>query len=192
MRLRLIPGLLMASLCSLSFTTPCAAQVIGSGPTAVARVHASSVTDPRSGRNLRDDGAVPSSFTYRQEELLSHMTPRCAQLFEAQLKGFAPRTQATVGRGVREEFLLQCPDAVARARVKLFHERMAPQAAKAGQLSQEREAAQGMAASQDARRAQCAELNSLLSARRKRIDAMNEGERADLQRFEATYSSRCS
>jgi hypothetical protein len=131
--------------------------------------------------------APPPAFSYQPRELLPYMSPRCAQLYEAQLNGFARRTSASIGAGVRDEFQSDCPDAVNDARQSLNRDKLGKYTS-----AQDQKVAAKSAAQQDMMtRDQCSELLRILANKRKRIDSMSPGEKEDQARSEERYAGRC-
>jgi hypothetical protein len=130
----------------------------------------------------------PPSFPYQQRDLLPYMSPRCAQLFEAQLTSGARRTSYSAAVEVREEFRLHCQDAASEAQKALYQDKL-----KSYNLRQETASVDRLAAQQSkTSREQCDELLRILAAKRKRVPAMTDGERADHERSEANYQTRCA
>jgi hypothetical protein len=126
-------------------------------------------------------------FQYQPRELLPYMSPRCAQLYEAELGGFTRRTSGSVGAGVHNEFLSSCPDAMSEARQSLNRDKLEKYNATQDQKSAARSSAQR----DKITREQCDELLRILAGQRKRIDSMSDGEKADHAHSEQNYAARC-
>lgn len=129
----------------------------------------------------------PSTFAYQPHELLPYMSPRCAQLYEAQLNRYKRRMSATVAAGVSDEFQSKCLDSVAEARRSLFQAKIDKR-----NTTQDQNLAAKRSAEQDqSTREQCGELHRILVAKRKRLDSMTDGEKADHARVEGNFSANC-
>ena len=99
------------------------------------------------------------------------------------------------GRGVgratqsdlREEYQNKCQDDDEAARKRALDDKRQQRDEREAEISS-RQAEQALSARA---REQCSELLRILSEKRKRLDAMTPGERADHQRFETSYTERC-
>ena len=129
---------------------------------------------------------APQVFPYQPRELLPYMSPRCAQLYELELSP-ARRTPYAVGAGVRNEFRSDCPDAINEARKSLFQNK----ASKYNAAQDQKLAATNAAAQDKMSKDQCSELLRILANKRKRLDSMTDGEKADHARSEENYAARC-
>jgi len=118
---------------------------------------------------------------------LSHLSAGCAQLNDAirtaPARGVGRATQIEL----REEYWRKCQEDDEAARKRAMEDKR--------QLRDERKAEINSRQAEQARttaaREQCSELLRILSEKRKRLDAMTAGERADHQRFETSYTERC-
>lgn len=128
------------------------------------------------------------ALTYKTQELWPYMTPRCAQLSEALQKGPVRGTGFSDYAGMREEYQNSCADDELQARQKLFQQKMGHQS----DIMAQKSAAQEASAQSQLTREQCDELLGILAAKRKRLDTMTEGEKADHKLFEANYKARCT
>lgn len=120
-------------------------------------------------------------------EHLPYLGPVCAQLSDAirtaPARGVGYATQSEL----RDEYRRKCSEEERDAMDRVSRERR-------DQRQQERDSKQARQQEQAqaaAEREQCAEMNRILGERRKRLDGMSPGERADLQRFETNYLARC-
>lgn len=129
----------------------------------------------------------PPNFPFQPRELLPYMSPRCAQLYEAELTGFTRRTGTSAAVGVRNEFQSNCPDAVSEARKSLYQDKLG----KYNAAQDQKIAARNSAQQDKMTREQCSELLRILANKRKRIDSMSDGEKADHARSEENYAARC-
>ena len=112
---------------------------------------------------------------------------RCAELGEALRTG----SQRGLGRSTMQElfeaYRQQCGDEEARARNLLLEERNRQR-----DVRERDERAARLEFDRDKlNREQCAEMKRILQTKRQRLETMTPGERADFERFEATWRSRC-
>lgn len=118
---------------------------------------------------------------------LRHLSAACAELNDA--------IRTAPGRGVgratqsdlREEYQNKCQDDDEAARKRALDDKRQQRDEREAEISS-RQAEQALSARA---REQCSELLRILSEKRKRLDAMTPGERADHQRFETSYTERC-
>jgi len=117
---------------------------------------------------------------------LTHMSPRCSSLNDAlrtaHARGLASETIATMHRDYRRE----CGENESEARSQFHQESREKAMEKRSQQEADRLARER--ASLHAQ--QCGESKRILFAKRARPD-LNEGEKAELKRFEENYRSRC-
>jgi hypothetical protein len=120
-------------------------------------------------------------------EYITYMSSRCSALHDAlrtaPARGLDSRTQGEMRRNYQRE----CAEDESEARAKWSRERgekrqMARSEAESQRRAQERTKQQ---------QEQCAESKRILVTKRQRTD-LTEGERSELQRFEANYKARCS
>ena len=118
---------------------------------------------------------------------LRHLSAACAELNDAirtaPARGVGRATQSEL----REEYQRKCQEEDELARKRVWEERRQQRDERKAEItSRQAEQARSVAA-----REQCVELLRILSEKRKRLDAMAAGERADHQRFETSYTERC-
>jgi len=118
---------------------------------------------------------------------LKYMSPRCSTLNEALRTASARGLHYDTVRQIRRDYQAECADDEREAYAKLSQEMrdksVQKSEAKAGEVRErERTALQ---------QEQCNESKRILRAKRARTD-LTEGEKADLDRFEANFKSRCS
>jgi hypothetical protein len=120
-------------------------------------------------------------------EYITYMSPRCSALNDAlrtaSARGLDSRTQGEMRRNYQRE----CAEDESDARSRWAHERgekkqMARSEAESAKRAQERTKLQ---------QEQCEESKRILVTKRRRTD-LTEGEKTELQRFEANYKARCS
>ena len=118
---------------------------------------------------------------------LRHLSPACAELNDAirtaPARGVGRATQSEL----RDEYQRKCQEDEEVARKRVWEERRQQRDERKAEIN----ARQAEQARSVAAREQCGELLRILSEKRKRLDAMTVGERADHQRFETSYSERC-
>jgi hypothetical protein len=115
------------------------------------------------------------------------MSPRCSSLHDAlrtaSARGLDSRTQSEMRRNYQRE----CADDESEARAKWSRER-----GEKKQLARtEEESARRAQERTKVQQEQCGEFKRILVTKRQRTD-LTEGEKADLQRFEANYKARCT
>ncbi len=120
-------------------------------------------------------------------EHLRHLSAACAELNDAirtaPARGVGRATQSEL----REEYERKCQEDEELARKRIGEERRQQRDEREAEISsRQTEKARSAAA-----REQCGELLRILHEKRKRLDAMTAGERADHQRFETSYAERC-
>jgi hypothetical protein len=120
-------------------------------------------------------------------EYLGYMSPRCSSLHDAlrtaSARGLDSRTQSEMRRNYQRE----CADDESEARAKWSRER-----GEKKQLARsEEESARRAQERTKVQQEQCGEFKRILVTKRQRTD-LTEGEKADLQRFEANYKARCT
>jgi hypothetical protein len=120
-------------------------------------------------------------------EYITYMSPHCSALNDAlrtaAARGLDYRTQSEMRRNYQRE----CAEDESEARAKLMRDRgekkqLARSAEESQRRAQERTKLQ---------QEQCGESKRILVTKRARTD-LTEGEKAELQRFEANYKARCS
>ena len=120
-------------------------------------------------------------------EYITYMSPSCSALHDAlrtaAARGLDSRTQSEMRRNYQRE----CAEDEAEARAKWSRERgekkqLARAEAESAKRAQERTKLQ---------QEQCGESKRILVTKRQRTD-LTEGEKAELQRFEANYKARCT
>ena len=115
-----------------------------------------------------------------------YMSPRCGSLHDAirtaRARGLTSETISTMQKGYQRE----CAENESEAYSLLSQEK----GEKAQQRRSEKQAEKEQRDRASLRDQQCGESKRILVTKRARTD-LNEGERAELQRFEANYRSRC-
>lgn len=118
---------------------------------------------------------------------LRHLSAACAELNDAirtaPARGVGRATQSEL----REEYQLKCQEDEEVARKRVSDDRREERDQRRAEIKS-RQAEQSRAV---AAREQCSEMLRILHEKRKRVDSMTPGERADHQRFESSYSERC-
>jgi hypothetical protein len=120
-------------------------------------------------------------------EYITYMSPRCSALNDAlrtaSARGLDSHTQSEMRRNYQRE----CAEDEADARAKWARER-----GEKKQLARtEEESARRAQERTKLQQEQCGEAKRILVTKRQRTD-LTEGEKADLQRFEANYKARCT
>lgn len=120
-------------------------------------------------------------------EHLRHLSAACAELNDAIRTAPARGVGRATQSDLREEYQNKCQDDDEAARKRAMEEKRQQRDERRAEINS-RQAEQARSA---AAREQCNELLRILSEKRKRLDAMTPGERADHQRFETSYAERC-
>ncbi len=120
-------------------------------------------------------------------EHLAYMSAECASLNDAIRTGPARGLKSSTMSDLHTEYRRKCQEEESAA-----YQRLAQQRSEDRQEKQTREKAfQAQVNEAQRNREQCDELLRILAAKRRQVDGMNAGEKADFQRFEASYNARC-
>ncbi|WP_298925747.1 hypothetical protein [uncultured Ramlibacter sp.] len=118
---------------------------------------------------------------------IRYMSPRCSSLHDALRTASARGLKHETVNEMRRGYQVECSEDEREAYTALSQER--------GEKNQQRRAEQSANMAQKERTAlqqqQCGESKRILVTKRARTD-LNEGEKAELQRFEDNYRARCS
>lgn len=161
--------------------------------TSNGRTYASSHPCPSSGMVYYGPATTSPSSESRIAKIdqapdtLKYLSPRCASLNDAIRTAPARGLKYETISEMRKEYEQQCSDNEKDAHDQMSRERrenkkQMTEASKADQADRERANIQAQ---------QCGESKRILFAKRARTD-LTAGEKADLQRFEENYRSRCS
>jgi hypothetical protein len=137
----------------------------------------------------RGDYAAPSYSppVGKAPDHLAYLSPPCASLNDAIRTGPARGLKSQAMSDLRNEYRNKCEDDEHSARQKVYEDkRERRDQAKAAQQAEQRDRQRAAA-----NREQCQELLRILHGKRKQLDTMTPGEKADFQRFEASYQERC-
>jgi hypothetical protein len=118
---------------------------------------------------------------------LKYMSPRCASMHDAIRTGPARGLKSETLSTMRRDYQAQCAEDEAEARSQLSREKTDQRNEKKAEMRAQANA-QNQAKLHEQR---CEESKRILVTKRARTD-LTEAERAELQRFEANYRSRCS
>jgi hypothetical protein len=170
-------------------TRPCPPVADNADGSTRIRVYGSS----ENSQPYRDTTRTPSySSGYlpappRAEKHLEYLSPRCAEVAEAIRTGPARGVRGDVINELHREYRANCAeedrDARTRAQQRESAVRDQPQ-------SQQRMAVAAKEQS-NFEHEQCQEMLRILTAKRKRLDSMTDGEKLDFQRFSDNYKARC-
>lgn len=135
--------------------------------------------------------AQPTAQTYvpkigEAPEHQKYLSPQCSAMSDAIRTGPARGVRHETTAELQRNYQRQCGDEESEARSKLAAERRDAK-------NQQKEAQQAVQASQQRSQLaqqQCDESKRILYVKKRRTD-LSEGEKADLQRFEENYKSRC-
>lgn len=124
---------------------------------------------------------------YRLPDHYAHMSAGCQQIHDAIRTGPSRGLKTETLLGLRKEWVQKCSEDEAIAYRRLREERREAYS----QRLQDEKVERTQIEAEERRRAQCGEMRLSLSQRRARLDTMTPGERADLERFEKNYTTRC-
>lgn len=123
----------------------------------------------------------------RAPDHLPYLSPACASINDAIRTAPARGLRSASIQELHQEYRQKCDEDEQAARQRLSQDKLAQR--------NERRAQQAAQQAQQARlvaeREQCHELLRILHGKRKQLETMNAGEKADFQRFESNYNSRC-
>ena len=115
------------------------------------------------------------------------MSARCASLHDARRTARARGLTSDTIAEMQRNYFNECGENESEARMMLSKERGEKVQAQRAGMAAERQAQERTALQQQ----QCGESKRILVTKRQRTD-LNEGERAELKRFEDSYRERCS
>ena len=120
-------------------------------------------------------------------EHLAYMSAECASLNDAIRTGPARGLKSSTMSDLNTEYRRKCQEEESAA-----YQRLARQRSEDRQEKQSREKAFQVQVNEAQRnREQCDELLRILATKRRQVEGMNPGEKADFQRFETSYNARC-
>jgi Domain of unknown function (DUF4124) len=120
-------------------------------------------------------------------EHLKYLSPACSQISEAMRTAPSRGVRGAELGQLQMEYQRKCRDEDSSARQRVYEDERNQQEQKLA-VKRERELQQEQT---EQSREQCGELKRILYKRRESVASMNAGEKADLQRFEASYTERC-
>jgi hypothetical protein len=142
-----------------------------SGPARDARPVSLSSTPP-----------APKASSY-----LEYLSPPCAGLAEALRTGSARGLAARALYELRSSYQERCSDDDLAARKRFIEDLAKQRDARNSQLAVEKRERDLVTQTRE----QCDEMYRIAHGRRKKLDTMSAGERADFERFEANWKARC-
>jgi len=194
--------------CRIAFRLAAAAALAGAAPTATAQV---TYLCTSNGRTWSSPGPCPDGATAQRIDItprgeprlppmsadgrpadrppapLQFQSARCAEIGEALRTGSARGLSRQALQELYDAYRQQCAEEEARARGLAHDDRNRQREAR----EREERAARLELDRDKLNRDQCAEMRRILQAKRQRLESMTPGERSDLERFEATWRSRC-
>ena len=137
-------------------------------------------------RERRSTLALPTAVG-KAADYLEYLSPLCAELNEGMrngpARGLGPRALLELHQSYRE----RCGEEDQAARKRFAEAQQKRREARNDELvAEKRERDQARLT-----REQCDEMYRIVHGRRKKLDTMTTGERADFERFEANWKSRC-
>jgi hypothetical protein len=138
-------------------------------------------------RESRSAGMTSMPMVPKAANYIEYLSPLCAELNEGMRNGPARGLGARALYELHSSYRERCSDDDQAAR-KRFAEEQAKrrEAANNEQMAEKRERDMIKVS-----REQCDEMYRIVHTRRKKLDTMTPGERADFDRFEANWKSRC-
>lgn len=118
---------------------------------------------------------------------LAYLSPACASLNDAIRTGPSRGLRYGAMADLHNEYRAKCADEEAEAYQKLSRDRNDQRVARRQEVTMQQAEQQRSVRERE----QCSELLRILHGKRQRVAAMNDGERADLERSEAAYRARC-
>jgi hypothetical protein len=194
--------------CRIALRLAAAAVIAGAAPTATAQ---GTYLCTSNGRTWSSPGPCPDGATSQRIVIaprgdsrpppspgegrpvdrppapVQSQSARCAEIGETLRTGSARGLSRPALQELYDTYRQQCAEEEARARGLAQEDRNRAREAR----EREERAARIELDRDKLNRDQCAEMRRILQAKRQRLDAMTPGERADFERFEATWRSRC-
>jgi len=123
----------------------------------------------------------------KAEDHINYLSPRCSELSEGIRTGRARGVDSRTMSDLQNNYRRECGDEDSAARQR-WHEdqRAAKDQKKSVAVAQQAEVRQAKLTQE-----QCHEMLRILAGKRRQADTMTDGQKADLQRFQANYSDRC-
>lgn len=123
----------------------------------------------------------------RAPEHQQYMSAHCAQLNDAVRTAPSRGLRGQTLQDLVDTYRRDCAEEESNAAQQLYRSRQdAKEAARARQSAE-----QAARDQQQLQREQCDEMQRILHAKRQRQDSMTDGQKADLQRFQDSYTQRC-
>lgn len=123
----------------------------------------------------------------RAPDHLGRLSPACAQLNDAIRTAPARGVGTGVQRDLQAEYQKKCGEEDRQARKEVAD----AQAAESQARRANRDARDAARSESQRQHDQCQEMLRILHGKRQRMAAMTPGERADFERFESNYATRC-
>ena len=134
----------------------------------------------------------PTSNTYIPKaspppNYLQYMNPRCSAMNDAVRTSSVRGLSYQASSDLRRNYQLECAEDENEARSRLYKEKGDARRAE----KDAKQSAQAMQQQSQMAQQQCDESKRIIASKKRRTD-LNEGERAELQRFEENIRARCS
>ena len=139
------------------------------------------------GRNETPAPAPRHASVGEAPKYLQHMTPRCASLHDALRTASARGLKSETMNTMRRDYQAECGEDEREAQSQYSRD----QGIERQQKNAERQSQLVARSHARVQEQQCEESKRILLAKRNRPD-LNEGERAELKRFEENYRARCT
>lgn len=135
----------------------------------------------------RDAQAPYTPSVGKAPEHQAYMSAPCASLSDAVRTGPARGLKAATMNEVRNEYQAKCQEEEHAAREQLSQQKSTERKERQSQQMAQQAERNAVTTSRE----QCNELLRILTGKRRQFDRMSAGEKADVQRFEENYNSRC-
>lgn len=123
----------------------------------------------------------------RADKHLEYLSPRCAEVAEAIRTGPSRGVRGDVISELHREYRANCADEDRAARMQVQQR----ESAQHDQRQSQQRMAVAAKEQSNFEVEQCQEMLRILTAKRKRLDSMTDGEKQDFQRFSDNHKARC-
>ena len=130
--------------------------------------------------------SAPMSVS-KASDYLGYLSPVCSELNEGIRNGPARGLGSRALHELQNAYRERCSDDEQNARRRMAEDQTKKREAQKNELLAEKRERERVTLSRD----QCDEMYRIAHGRRKKLEAMAAGERADFERFEANWKARC-
>jgi hypothetical protein len=137
-------------------------------------------------REARSSG-LSTPGVAKASDYLEYLSPICAELNEGMRNGPARGLGTRALQELYTSYRERCSDDDQAARKRFAEEQSKKRDARNNELAAEKRERDRVTLTRE----QCDEMYRIAHGRRKKVDTMSAGERADFERFEANWKARC-